>query len=236
MKFDTTRKRCWAVLAGLWVLLSLVLATPFSENMLEDDEIAQIVFSFAFLSISPFIPLIHDWVVPRVKYRWAHGIVVTVVAGFLLLVAADAWNDGVPIVFFWWAVYAAAYWLTGNAKSEGLSLPNILKDLAWLWGILSAILTMLICMVGGLLVDREVGPNIGLLVGLTVWVFSWYRIRLGKPQLYRWRNFLYVLVVANWSGFAASFASTSGIIVGPLVLLLGIIFFVVPRPEKFSAD
>ncbi|MCT2538757.1 hypothetical protein [Sedimentimonas flavescens] len=237
MKFDTTRKRIWIVLAGLWILLSLVLSGPFSHVMLGDEEIIHMLFSFVFLALSPFIAVIHDWVFPGARYRWFHLAVITLASGFLCFVASHARSGeevAMTIIILWWGVFSVAYGLTGDPNGGKMPLRFGHLNLIWLWGIVSATTAMFGGIVVGFSVNQDFGPLLGQLAGLTIWAVAWYGIRREKPQLYRWRNFLFVLIAANWSGIWASFGSPSGYLLGLIVLLFGIAIFVIPRPKELQ--
>ncbi len=113
-------------------------------------------------------------------------------------------------------------------------------------GLVSALFFIFVGMALGLAFDASNGTlntfgpppgrTIGSLAGLTLWVFLWYGIlRKGKRHLYRWRNFLCVSLAANWTGFV--FALVTGpqaFFVGPLVMIIGVLAYVVPKPKELK--
>lgn len=236
--------RLWIILAGVWCLLSLVLATPFSKVILNEEGVAAWLFSFIFLSLSPFIPPINDWATKTIKYRWVHLLLATALVAFLVIVANEArWGNGVAIValFSWWCVLVISYLLTANEIALRFGIPDKKSVVVCIVGILTAALTIMSGIMSGivlgLLFDVEIGPALGQLMALTLWVLAWYQIRRNKRQLYRWRNLLYVVVSANWIGLAtATLFDNGALFIGPGALIVGIFLYVVPKPKELQNE
>ncbi|MBW4976449.1 hypothetical protein KZZ08_22825 [Roseovarius mucosus] len=236
MQLNTRSRRFWIILAGVWCLFSLVLAAPFSEVMLHEDGAAAWLFSFMFLCLSPFVPLLNDWATKSISYRWVHLLLATAFIAFLILVAYEARRGSevaIGILLFWWFVLLISYLLTANEFAMRFDIPDSKAVVVCIVGILTAALAIISGVFLGLLFDIEVGPTLGLLTALTIWVLAWYQIRRNKRQFYRWRNLLYVVVSANWIGLAALMLfGDSALVIGPGALIAGIFLYVVPQPKE----
>ena len=94
-------------------------------------------------------------------------------------------------------------------------------------GLATAVVFLMVGALVGLGFVLDVGPPIGVLCALTAWTIVWYSVRNGRPQLYRWRNYLIVLVISNWLGIL-----TASALLGFIAMCAGVLLFVVPTPKE----
>lgn len=110
--FESPQKRVWGILTGSWALICLLLATPFSWEMFREDAIFYVIFSYIFLCLASFPPLLHNWVFQQDQYRGWLFIVVSLFASAFLLIASQVRGDEqftIIISLAWWAIFVTSY-------------------------------------------------------------------------------------------------------------------------------
>ncbi|PHQ84762.1 MAG: hypothetical protein COB65_04780 [Thalassobium sp.] len=258
IQFDTAYKRIWLVLGVIWFLFCLAIAGGFSTDVFRSRRIIDTSLVFLVLASAPILPGIAAWIYNSRMTNWVVWGIGMVV--WLVLLFAVFGSSGVDEIYIlsaiaWGGIMNASFlaafkFRPSPAGDDRLNNITLSKNVALrqilliIFGLSTGLGALFAGALVGVMTNLEGaiqsggGSNapIGMLTSLTIWSVIWYSWRNGKAQFYRWRNFIFVICGANWLGLATSLFVDPllGLLTAPVALVLGLIWYVIPRPAELQ--